>query len=116
EGTVPLHTLRADIDYGLAEAKTEYGVIGVKVWICKGEIMNPTIIGEAVDRLEITAASVAEDEEVPAIQVLVTANDDSDEQESGQNQGADLPKPPEIGLVSADDKGSEETLEDPEDS
>ena len=116
EGRVPLHTLRADIDYGLAEAKTEYGVIGVKVWICKGEIMNPTIIGEAVDRLEITAASVAEDEEVPAIQVLVTANDDSDEQESGQNQGADLPKPPETGLVSAEDKGSEETLEDPEDS
>ena len=116
EGRVPLHTLRADIDYGLAEAKTEYGVIGVKVWICKGEIMNPTIIGEAVDRPEITAASVAEDEEVPAIQVLVTANDDSDEQESGQNPGADLPKPPETGLVSAEDKGSEETLEDPEDS
>ncbi len=39
EGRVPLHTLRADIDYGLAEAKTTYGVIGVKVWIFKGEIM-----------------------------------------------------------------------------
>ena len=39
EGRVPLHTLRADIDYGLAEAKTSYGVIGVKVWIFKGEIM-----------------------------------------------------------------------------
>jgi len=38
EGRVPLHTLRADIDYGLAEAKTTYGIIGVKVWICKGEI------------------------------------------------------------------------------
>ena len=38
EGRVPLHTLRADIDYGLAEAKTTYGVIGVKVWIFKGEI------------------------------------------------------------------------------
>ena len=37
EGRVPLHTLRADIDYGLAEAKTTYGVIGVKVWIFKGE-------------------------------------------------------------------------------
>ena len=35
-GSVPLHTLRSDIDYGLAEAKTTYGVIGVKVWICKG--------------------------------------------------------------------------------
>ncbi|MDO5089930.1 MAG: 30S ribosomal protein S3 [Cardiobacteriaceae bacterium] len=37
EGRVPLHTLRADIDYGLAEAHTTYGVIGVKVWIFKGE-------------------------------------------------------------------------------
>lgn len=39
EGRVPLHTLRADVDYGVAEAKTTYGVIGVKVWIFKGEIM-----------------------------------------------------------------------------
>ena len=38
EGRVPLHTLRADIDYGFAEAKTTYGVIGVKTWIFKGEI------------------------------------------------------------------------------
>lgn len=39
EGRVPLHTLRADIDYGFAEAKTTYGVIGVKVWIFKGEVL-----------------------------------------------------------------------------
>jgi small subunit ribosomal protein S3 len=39
EGRVPLHTLRADIDYGFAEAKTTYGKIGVKVWINRGEIM-----------------------------------------------------------------------------
>ncbi len=39
EGRVPLHTLRADIDYGFSEAKTTYGVIGVKVWIYKGEIL-----------------------------------------------------------------------------
>ena len=39
EGRVPLHTLRANIDYGLVEANTTYGVIGVKVWIYKGEIM-----------------------------------------------------------------------------
>jgi len=36
-GSVPLHTLRSDIDYSLAEAKTTYGIIGIKVWICKGE-------------------------------------------------------------------------------
>ncbi|QGG49179.1 30S ribosomal protein S3 [Heliorestis convoluta] len=39
EGKVPLHTLRADIDYGFAEAHTTYGVIGVKVWIYKGEVL-----------------------------------------------------------------------------
>ena len=39
EGRVPLHTLRADIDYGMGEAKTTYGVIGIKVWVYKGEIM-----------------------------------------------------------------------------
>ena len=39
EGRVPLHTLRADIDYGTGEAKTTYGVIGIKVWVYKGEVM-----------------------------------------------------------------------------
>jgi small subunit ribosomal protein S3 len=40
EGQLPLHTLRADIDYGLAEARTAYGAIGVKVWIYKGEVRS----------------------------------------------------------------------------
>ncbi|WP_372591571.1 30S ribosomal protein S3 [Guyparkeria sp.] len=40
EGRVPLHTLRADIDYGVAEARTTYGIIGVKVWIFKGEVFG----------------------------------------------------------------------------
>jgi small subunit ribosomal protein S3 len=40
EGRVPLHTLRADINYGFAEAKTTYGVIGIKVWIYKGEVFG----------------------------------------------------------------------------
>ncbi|MBX2807964.1 MAG: 30S ribosomal protein S3 [Cellvibrionaceae bacterium] len=47
EGRVPLHTLRADIDYATAEASTTYGIIGIKVWIFKGEI-----IGDAVEALE----------------------------------------------------------------
>ena len=42
EGTIPLHTLRADIDYGFAEACTTYGRIGVKVWIYKGEVLQDT--------------------------------------------------------------------------
>jgi small subunit ribosomal protein S3 len=40
EGRVPLHTLRADVDYALSEAETTYGIIGVKVWIFKGEVLN----------------------------------------------------------------------------
>jgi small subunit ribosomal protein S3 len=40
EGRVPLHTLRADIDYGFGEAKTTYGVIGIKVWVYKGEVLS----------------------------------------------------------------------------
>ena len=47
EGRVPLHTLRADIDYGTAEANTTYGIIGVKVWIFKGEIIGAADEAEA---------------------------------------------------------------------
>ncbi len=46
EGRVPLHTLRADIDYGYAIAKTTYGTIGCKVWICRGEVL-PGKAGQA---------------------------------------------------------------------
>ncbi len=50
EGRVPLHTLRADIDYGLAHAKTTYGVIGVKVWIFKGEILDTDSVSGSASR------------------------------------------------------------------
>ena len=40
EGRVPLHTLRANVDYGFAEALTTYGILGVKVWIYKGEVFD----------------------------------------------------------------------------
>ena len=46
EGRVPLHTLRADIDYGFAEASTTYGIIGIKVWVNKGEIFDLSQIGQ----------------------------------------------------------------------
>jgi small subunit ribosomal protein S3 len=56
EGRVPLHTLRADIDYGFSEAKTTYGVIGVKVWVYKGDTLGrneaPTAEAPAPDREE----------------------------------------------------------------
>lgn len=44
EGTIPLQTLRADISYGTAEADTTYGKIGVKVWICRGEVLGKTLV------------------------------------------------------------------------
>jgi small subunit ribosomal protein S3 len=44
EGRIPLHTFRADIDYGLAEAHTTYGIIGVKVWIFKGEVFDKSVL------------------------------------------------------------------------
>src|SRR5471030_2387890 len=59
EGRVPLHTLRADIDYGTGEAKTSYGVIGIKVWVYKGEVMPK---GEAQAALPATAVPAAQPE------------------------------------------------------
>ncbi len=50
EGRVPLHTLRAEIDYGLAEAKTTYGIIGVKCWVFKGEVSDKDIRGNVLAR------------------------------------------------------------------
>jgi small subunit ribosomal protein S3 len=56
EGRIPLHTFRADIDYGLAEAKTTYGVIGIKVWIFKGEVFDQA----QLDRQAAEPAAVVE--------------------------------------------------------
>jgi small subunit ribosomal protein S3 len=59
EGRIPLHTFRADIDYGTAEARTTYGVIGVKVWIFKGEVFDqPGAVAEQV--VEQAPAATAE--------------------------------------------------------
>src|SRR3954469_16815714 len=63
EGRVPLHTLRADIDYGLGEAKTNYGVIGIKVWVYKGEVMPK---GEAQAALPGGAAAPAPSPDAPS--------------------------------------------------
>jgi small subunit ribosomal protein S3 len=65
EGRVPLHTFRADIDYGLAEAQTTYGVIGIKVWIFKGEVFEHPE-GEGVPAEGEAAAKPAEPA-VPAV-------------------------------------------------
>jgi small subunit ribosomal protein S3 len=52
EGRVPLHTLRAQIDYGLAEAKTTYGIIGVKCWVFKGEVADKDLRKGVITRNE----------------------------------------------------------------
>lgn len=56
EGRVPLHTLRADVDYGTAEGRTTYGIIGVKVWIFKGEIIGSEAQAEAAGKAGKPAA------------------------------------------------------------
>ena len=63
DGRVPLHTLRADIDFGIAEAATEFGKIGVKVWIFKGEILK-------------TTTREPELEDIPPIEVTVKAEEE----------------------------------------
>jgi small subunit ribosomal protein S3 len=79
EGRVPLHTFRADIDYGLAEARTTYGVIGIKVWIFKGEVFDQAQLdrqaenqaqGEAANA---AAAAAAAAPVVPAAPVVAAA-------------------------------------------
>ena len=57
EGRVPLHTLRADIDYGVAEARTTYGIIGIKVWVFKGEVF-----GDKAGQQPVDSAPAAEPE------------------------------------------------------
>jgi small subunit ribosomal protein S3 len=64
-GRVPLHTLRADIDYGMAEARTTYGRIGVKVWIYKGDILPGTKEGESIEK-EPSPATLRREESVEA--------------------------------------------------
>jgi len=57
EGRIPLHTFRADIDYGLSESRTTYGVIGVKVWIFKGEVFDKAQLEQAPAEGEAAAAA-----------------------------------------------------------
>ncbi|MEY4932793.1 MAG: hypothetical protein RLZZ403_1113 [Pseudomonadota bacterium] len=65
EGRVPLHTFRAEIDYGLAEARTTYGIIGVKVWIFKGEVFKQGQLG--------TDVQDAAAQQAPAVEAEATA-------------------------------------------
>ena len=57
EGSIPSHTLRADIDYGFSEALTTYGIIGVKVWIYKGEIFLKDVNKQKMERTKNASTS-----------------------------------------------------------
>src|SRR5882672_2477312 len=75
EGRIPLHTFRADIDYGLSEAKTTYGVIGVKVWIFKGEVFDKTeeaLPADAVEKGAEKAAEKAAEKPAPATEATAS--------------------------------------------
>ncbi len=61
EGRVPLHTLRADIDYGVAEASTTYGIIGIKVWVFKGEVFDNKLEASANANTQAAPAAPAEE-------------------------------------------------------
>ena len=85
EGRVPLHTLRADIDYGLAEAATEFGRIGVKVWIYRGDILPDA------------PADAEQDEYMPSIEVTLSGS----EQEGAPAAGPGGPPPVRRGSAPA---------------
>jgi len=60
EGRVPLHTLRADIDFGMVEANTTYGVIGVKVWLFKGEVFEKGVFADSLQTADKAATASSE--------------------------------------------------------
>ena len=82
DGRVPLHTLRADIDYGLAEAQTEYGKIGVNVWLYKGDILTAT------------TREPEPIEDIAPIEVTVRAGTEEEgASENAATQTSEIPKP-----------------------
>ena len=82
EGRVPLHTLRADIDYAIAEAATEFGVIGIKVWIYKGDILP--------EPKQVPVEEPAAPETIAPIEVTVTAGS-SESEGAAQTAVAEAP-------------------------
>ena len=98
EGTIPLQTLRADIDYGFAEANTTYGKIGVKVWIYKGEVLQggPRLNRTLRLRSRHSIAVTAETAVTAAIAVVATAvRDRTDRKEATANASPEESKVPQ---------------------
>jgi small subunit ribosomal protein S3 len=90
EGRVPLHTLRADIDYGFREAKTTYGRIGVKVWIYKGDILPYKITSDDKATRE-AAMAVGETSGAPRPRKVVSAGGGKRLGEGGETEVEEVP-------------------------
>ena len=98
EGRVPLHTLRADIDYATSEAATTYGIIGIKVWVFKGEILNrneqPAAVPESADdqarKPRRPARPAAEGAEKPKSRMVKADG----QPEAAKTEGAEAEKAP----------------------
>ena len=106
EGRVPLHTLRADIDYGVSEAKTTYGVIGVKVWVYKGEVLAKA------EQPATPSAPVTD--EAPAAKTMKKPTVKAESPESKTEVATDVPKPkPSRARVA---RKSDEPAKSPEDA
>jgi|OM-RGC.v1.015308181 Ribosomal protein S3 len=105
EGRVPLHTLRAEIDYAIAEAKTTYGIIGVKVWIYNGEVgaIDKGLSDRAVQRLE---ESISQNKEILEISNNQDSSKDDDENKSSNKAAPirEILEEDNSTQVSADDK------------
>ena len=100
EGRVPLHTLRADIDYGTSEAKTTYGIIGIKVWVFKGEVMAKN------DQLAATP-------EAPAEETLRRPRKPAGARDGDKPAGAKRPAARKPAAVKAEDSKPEAPAAEP---
>ena len=98
EGRVPLHTLRADIDFGFAEAKTAYGIIGVKVWIFKGEILEHDPMAQDRRAMEAGDNRERRDRDRPG-------RSDRDERPSGDRRGRGPRRPRQDEAPASDAEG-----------
>jgi len=106
DGQVPLHTLRADIDYGLAEAHTTMGRIGIKVWIYKGQVLDDSEKARLVEPLpEVPIEAIAAAEEALASQEYNVVLDEDTGELQVEEQAVDLN--PESEVVETDEGGTD---------
>ena len=97
EGRVPLHTLRADVDYGTARAQTQYGIIGVKVWVFKGEIFEDATLPKVATEPQVEKI---EEQDKPKKTIKAAVKKSKPETES---------KKPEVSTKKKDDEKSKPT-------